>query len=260
MTRTEVDVIATLRAAGCVFAEDEAGLLVEAATGADLDALVARRCAGEPLEHLLGVVEFAGRRFRVAPGVFVPRRRTELLAAEAASRVRAGDVVVELCCGAGVVGAVIGAQVPSLILHAADVDARAATCARANLPAHAAVHVGDLFDALPQHLEGRVDVLVANAPYVPTGEIATMPPEARDHEPRPALDGGADGMDVQRRIIAGARTWLRAGGHLLTETSTPQAAHLTAIAAAAGLTPTIATDPERDATVLVARRDQPSRR
>ena len=82
---------------------------------------------------------------------------------------------------------------------------------------------GDLFGALPAGLRGRVDVLIANAPYVPTAEIANMPPEAREHEPLVALDGGADGLDVQRRITACARDWLTPGGSLLIETSVRQA-------------------------------------
>ena len=95
------DVVATLRAAGCVFAEDEARLLVDAARSpAELTALLERRVAGEPLEHLLGWAEFCGLRIAVAPGVFVPRRRTELLVRLAAPLLQRGDVVVELCCGA----------------------------------------------------------------------------------------------------------------------------------------------------------------
>ena len=96
------DIVSVLRAAGCVFAEDAARLLVGAAAGPELDALVARRVGGEPLEQVLGWVEFAGRRVLVEPGVFVPRRRTELLVREAAAR-RPG-LVVELCCGVGAVG------------------------------------------------------------------------------------------------------------------------------------------------------------
>ena len=105
-------------------------------------------------------------------------------------------------------------------MHAADVDPAAVACARRNLPP---VYQGDLYAALPERLRGRVDLLVVNAPYVPTAAIATMPPEARDHEPRVALDGGADGLDVQRRVAADAPAWLRPGGALLIETGADQA-------------------------------------
>ena len=130
----EVAVVRRLRAAGCVFAEDEARLLLaEARTADQLDALVERRVAGEPLEHLLGWAEFAGLRIAVGPGVFVPRRRTEVLVAEAVALARPGAVVVDLCCGSGAVGVAVASAVPGIELHAADVDPAAVACARANL-------------------------------------------------------------------------------------------------------------------------------
>jgi release factor glutamine methyltransferase len=247
-------VVAALRAAGCVFAEDEAALLLAAAEDpARLDALVARRVAGEPLEHLLGWAEFCGLRVAVTPGVFVPRRRTEALVAEAVARARPEAVVVDLCCGSGAVGAAVSAAVPGVEMHAADVDPAAVACARTNLPA-ARVHEGDLFDALPTELRGRVELLVANAPYVPTAAIGLMPPEAREHEPAVALDGGDDGLAVLRRIVHGAPDWLAPGGALLFETDTEQAADAAAALAAAGLDPLVVEDDDRSATVLIGTR------
>ena len=111
---------------------------------------------------------------------------------------------------------------PGLEVYAADVDPDAVACARRNLPPER-VFEGDLYDALPGALRGRVAAVVANAPYVPTHAIATMPPEARDHEHRVALDGGADGLDVHRGVVAGARDWLAPGGRVLIETSRAQA-------------------------------------
>jgi release factor glutamine methyltransferase len=99
-----------------------------------------------------------------------------------------------------------------------------------------------------------VDVLVANAPYVPTEAVGLMPPEARLHEPRVALDGGADGLDVQRRVAEAAPGWLAPSGHLLIETSERQAAHTAAAIAAAGLTATVVHAAELDATVVIGRR------
>jgi release factor glutamine methyltransferase len=239
--------VARLRAAGCVFAEDEAALLLEA--GGDLDALVERRVAGEPLEQVLGWAEFCGLRFAVEPGVFVPRQRSRLLVREAVRRAAARSVVLDLCCGTGAVGAAVADAVPGVELHAADVDPAAVRCARRNVPG--TVYGGDLYAALPGQLRGRVDVLVCNAPYVPTEAIALMPPEARDHELRAALDGGADGVDVQRRVAAGAPEWLAPGGWLLVETSDRQAPVTLAAFAAAGLRAEVVADEELAATIVV---------
>ncbi|MFI7586952.1 putative protein N(5)-glutamine methyltransferase [Spongisporangium articulatum] len=252
------DTVTRLRAAGCAFAEEEAGLLLEAATDpAGLADLVRRRVDGEPLEVILGWVAFCGLRLAIDPHVFVPRQRTALLAERAArlaaDMVRPGDAVVDLCCGCGAVGAVIAARVPGVELHLADVDPRATALARRNVGA-AAVHTGDLLEALPVELRGRVAVLAANAPYVPSDAVADMPPEARDHEPRAALDGGPDGLGVIRRILAEARQWLRPGGVFAVECSTGQVPLLLGAVRAAGLTPTVETDDERGATVVLARR------
>jgi release factor glutamine methyltransferase len=257
-----------------VFAEDEAELLGSAAGDpASLASMVARRVAGEPVEAIVGWASFCGLRIVVAPGVFVPRRRTELLVAEALRIVRDVSavsspnrqpkrhglsdrvVVVELCCGTGAVSTAIlegmGTSAGELEVHAADVDPHATACARENLGGRGQVHTGDLYDALPAGLRGRIDLLVANAPYVPTSEIPVMPPEARDHEPSVALDGGPDGLDVQRRIIVGAPEWLAPGGHLIVETSRHQAAGTVAAYEAAGLVARVVTDDDLDATAVV---------
>jgi release factor glutamine methyltransferase len=245
-------VISRLRAAGCVFAEDEARLLVEAAaTQADLDAMVSRRIAGLPLEQVLGWAEFLGLRIVLEPGVFVPRRRTELLARHAASLASPGAVVVDLCCGAGAIGAAVLAAVPDVALSASDIEPAAVRCARENIAGP--VYEGDLYDALPATLRGRVDVLAANAPYVPTRAVGLMPPEARLHEPLVALDGGADGLDVLRRVVAEAPSWLAPGGHLLFETSVSQAEVAVSMVEAAGLEPYVVTDDDLGATVVTGR-------
>jgi release factor glutamine methyltransferase len=237
-----------------VFAEDEARLLTAAASdAAELDALVDRRVAGLPLEHLLGWTEFCGLRIAVDPGVFVPRRRTEALVREAVALAPWGAVVVDLCCGSGAVGAALAAVLDVAELHAADVDPVAVACARRNLPSWQ-VHTGDLFDALPGALRGRVDVLAANVPYVPSDAIALMPPEARLHEPRTALDGGSDGLTVARRVIDRASSWLAPGGSLLFETGEGQVRAALAAVTAAGLVARVAVDDDLAADVVVGTR------
>lgn len=257
-------VTATLRAAGCVYAEDEAHLLLAAARSADeLSTLLARRVAGEPLELVLGWAELAGVRVALAPGVFVPRQRTRLLVEQAAARARPGSVVLDLCCGTGAVGLAVALAVPGVELHASDLDPDAVACARLNVedtasvaPRHpqGTVYEGDLFDALPDSLRGRVDVLVVNAPYVPTAAVPLMPAEARVHEHLLALDGGSDGLEVQRRVAQRAGAWLARRGYLVVETSERQGPETVALLADAGLAARVVRSEDLDATVVVASR------
>lgn len=244
--------VARLRAAGCVFAEDEARLIAAAARSqAELDAMADRRVAGEPLEHVVGWALFCGLRIAVDHGVFVPRRRTEFLVARAVARLAPGAVVVDLCCGSGAVGAAIRAAVGPLDLHAVDLDPAAVRCARQNLSAaQSRVYLGDLYDPLPAALRGRVDAVVANVPYVPSGDVALLPAEARAHEPVAALDGGADGLDLVRRVADGAAAWLAPGGCLLVETSERQAGRAAAEFADRGLSARVARSARLDASVV----------
>ena len=249
-------VVAQLRDAGCVFAEDEAGLLFEQADdAAELEAMVARRVAGEPLEVVLGWAYFDGLRVRVDPGVFVPRRRTTFLARQAVSISAPGAVVLDLCCGTGAIGLVVGTAVPGVDLHACDIDPVAVRCAARNVAAVGGqTYCGDLFDPLPDRLRGRVDVVVVNAPYVPTAEIEFMPSEARDHEPRHSLDGGADGVAVHRRVGAEVGEWLRGGGCVLIETGAGQADLTGEALSTAGLATVIESSDELGAIVAVGRK------
>lgn len=249
-----------LRAAGCVFAEDEAALLREAA-GADdetLERLVARRVAGAPLEHVLGWAEFAGLRIAVDDGVFVPRRRTELLVRLALDHLRGvaagrAGVVVELCCGCAPVATAVGVTVPGTRVLASDVDRRAVACARRNLaPLGGTVHLGDLDEHLPADALGAVDVLAANAPYVPTDRVGRMPVDARDHEPLVALDGGPDGLEVARAVVDRATRWLRPDGLLVVETSRDQGPVLAEHAARRGLVARVVRADDLDATAVAA--------
>ncbi|GAA4706482.1 putative protein N(5)-glutamine methyltransferase [Pseudonocardia yuanmonensis] len=250
---TSEALVGALRAAGCVFAEEEAEVLAASAGSAEeLEAMLARRVAGVPLEHVVGWAEFRGLRIAVEDGVFVPRRRTELLVAQGVALAPPGAVVVDLCCGSGAVATALAVELPGAEVHAADVDPAAVRCARRNLePRGGHVHEGDLDAALPADLRGRVDLLVANAPYVPTAEVRFMPPEARDHEPLVALDGGADGLDLHRRIAALAPRWLRPGAHLLIETSRRQAPGTAAAMVVHGMGTALTHSTELDATVVV---------
>ena len=244
------EVVARLRAAGCVFAEDEGAILIEAAAApAELAVMVERRVSGEPIEQIVGWAEFCGLRIAIEPGVFVPRRRTEFLVEQAASVLAPKAVVLDLCCGAGAIGAALLAQSPNISLHSADVDEVAVACARRNL--ETPVYEGDLYEPLPLTLKGNIDVIVANVPYVPSDEIALMPAEAREHEPLTSLDGGADGLDLLRRVAAGAPGWLGPGGHLLIETSERQAAAAVQAFEIHGLRTRVARDDERGATVVI---------
>jgi release factor glutamine methyltransferase len=235
----------------------------------DIDAMVRRRAAGVPLEHVVGWAEFCGLRIAVEPGVFVPRRRSEFLVHQARALAgRSGPaapagqdptataappslVVVDLCCGAGALGAALAAALGGAELHAADIAPACVRCARRNVAAFGGqVYEGDLFGPLPAALRGRVEILLANAPYVPSDGVGLLPPEARDHEPLVALDGGADGLDVLRRIAGAAPGWLAPGGHLLVEASERQAPRMAAAMARAGLLARVASDPELDATVV----------
>ncbi|WP_277514702.1 methyltransferase [Cellulosimicrobium cellulans] len=275
------DLVSRLRAAGCVFAEDEAALLAERADDdAHLEALVVRRVAGEPLEHVLGYVDFHGLRVAVDPGVFVPRQRTTLLVDEAVALGRqvAGAapgrlpvarpdgaavaapggspvVVVDLCCGAGALGLATATDLGGLAdveLYATDVDPAAVACAARNVAAvGGTAYEGDLFDPLPAGLHGRVDLLLANVPYVPTAEIPLLPREARDHEAHVALDGGGDGLEVLRRVASEAPRWLAPGGHLLTESGERQAAGAVGVLEGAGLRARVVRDEEIGATIVV---------
>ncbi|MFC4373812.1 putative protein N(5)-glutamine methyltransferase [Nocardia halotolerans] len=258
------DVVRALRGAGCVFAEDEAALLIEAAAGdpARLDGLLADRVSGTPLEYLLGWVEFRGARVGVRPGVFVPRQRTAFLVDQAVAAVAPGVArvcVVDLCCGCGALGSStvteLRARGCEVELVAADIDPVAVACARENLaPLRGEVFAGDLFDALPADLRGRIDLLLANTPYVPSDRVADLPPEAREHEPRVALDGGADGLDVLRRVADGAESWLAPGGSVFVETGTAQVETACAVLRAHGLVPRMEHSEQDYATVVIGTR------
>jgi release factor glutamine methyltransferase len=223
-------VVDRLVAAGCVAAEDEAAdYLAAAPDPATLEAWLRRRERGEPPAWITGTVEFCGRRLHAAPGVYVPRSQTEGLAQRAAALLPAGGRAVDLCTGTGAVAAHLRASVTGAVVVGVDLDPRAAACARRNgVPAA----VGDL-DA-PLRAGTGADLVTAVAPYVPTGDLGLLPADVQRYEPRLALDGGADGLDLVRGVVAAAGRLLRAGGWLVTEVGGDQDEALAPTLAAAG--------------------------
>jgi len=251
---TVASVTRELAAAGCVSAAAEARWLVEeAADPLALRAMVARRTAGEPLQYVVGWAPFGRLRLLVGPGVFVPRPETEGLADRAAARLRAAGpltdrgtplgfpgplrpIAVDLCSGSGAIACFLAAEVPGARVVATELDPAALAWARPNTDRYGVeLLAGDLDAPLPAELAGRVDVLCANVPYVPSGAIPTLPRDVRDHEPRLALDGGPDGLDVLRRVAALAGRWLAPGGFLLCEIGEDQGEAAAALLAEAGL-------------------------
>jgi release factor glutamine methyltransferase len=190
--------------------------------------LVRRRRTFEPIAYLRGEREFYGRVFRVDRRVLVPRPDTEILVEVALERLRGHDLgarVLDLCTGSGCVAITLKRERPTLAVDAVDLSAEAIALARENAQRLGAVWnvrflVGDLY--APLEAERRYDLVVANPPYIGSGEIAGLQPDIRDHEPRLALDGGTDGLEFVRRIAAGAPSHLRPGGALATEISADQ--------------------------------------
>jgi release factor glutamine methyltransferase len=251
-------VAAELSAAGCVSARAEARWLLEevlelpqgelARRGGEtvpgpararLAAMTARRVAGEPLQYVVGWAPFGPLRLAVGSGVFVPRPETEGLAGLAASRLGAHPeprLAVDLCSGCGAVACFLADAVPGARVLATELDPGALAWARENAGRHGVeLLAGDLDGPLPPGLGGRVQVMTANVPYVPSEQIQLLPRDVRDHEPRLALDGGPDGLDVLRRVAALAPRWLAPGGVLLSEIAEDQGSAAVRALAAAGL-------------------------
>jgi release factor glutamine methyltransferase len=212
------EVCRRLTAVGCVAAAEEAAELVERAPdAAGLERWVRRREEGEPLAWITGGQEFCGRRLRVDPGVYVPRRQTEALARRAAGALAAGDGwAADLCTGSGAVAAHLLAAVPGAVVIGTDIDRLAAACARRN---GVRAVVGDGGAPLAS---GVFDVVTAVAPYVPSGAMHLLPRDVRRFEPRRALDGGIDGLAVVRTVVAGAVRLLRPEGWLFLEVGADQ--------------------------------------
>ncbi|MCD9153694.1 methyltransferase [Aeromicrobium duanguangcaii] len=219
-------IVARLRAAGCVFAEAEAAFIRRHLqdTG-DIERAVESRTEGMPLEHAVGVAEFAGLTVAVADGVFVPRLRAEAIASAAAAHRPDARVVVDLGCGCGALAAALASRLPGTEVHAVDIDPASVVVARANGRRFGfTAHHGSWWDALPTALRGRVDLAVGYLPHVPTDRVERIHPDFRSHEPRHTVDGGPTGLDQVRAVAAPMGDWLSPEGVFVTLLSTEQAA------------------------------------
>jgi len=216
------ELAAVLASEGFIAAEEDAADLVERARGDEdlLQRLVARRVKGEPIAWITGSALFCGRRVQVLPGVYVPRWQSEPLAERAVSLLPVQGVAVDACTGSGAIATVLRHERPTARVVATETDPRAIECAQLN---GVEVFPSDLLAALPSDLGGRVDVIVAVPPYVPIGELRHLPRDTLRFESKRSYDGGLDGADLLRRIVAEAPTYLRPGGSLLLELGADQA-------------------------------------
>jgi release factor glutamine methyltransferase len=212
-----------------------------------VEALVTRRLSGEPLQLVLGRWPFRTVELDLVPGVFVPRPETEVVAGVAidhARRLGPGAVVAEPCTGTGAIAASLLAELGDVEVYATDRSSAAVALARRNLaaatkgalPPRAHVLEGDLLAPLPARLRGRLDLLVANPPYLPCDDLEHLPPEVAEHDPPAALFGGVDGHEVVDRLLVAAARWLRPGGVVVLEIDERRGDEACHAARAAGLT------------------------
>jgi release factor glutamine methyltransferase len=215
-------VVDSLARGGFVSPDAEADALIAAAGEGvgPLDELVRRRLGGEPLAWITGSIRFCGTSIRVRPGVFVPRPHTETLAIRASALLPDDGICVDLCTGSGAVAVVVMAAHPGATVVGTDIDPVAVACAREN---GVDARLGDLDEPLPHSLHGRVDVMTAVVPYVPTEALHLLPRDVLAHEPRHALDGGDGGTAMLVRASEAAARLIRPGGSVLLELGGTQA-------------------------------------
>lgn len=200
---------------------------------------IRRRAAHVPLQHLTGQADFMGWSFLVSPDVLIPRFDSETLVAAAVKAAEPGMKVLDLCTGSGCLLLALMKEVDGLYGTGCDISAAALTIAGKNADNLAVTRVswycGDLFEALPDEA-GPFDMILTNPPYIRTDVIETLAEEVKDHDPRKALDGGADGLVFYRRILKDAGKWLRKGGWLFAEIGYDQAEEVSGLFVNAGFT------------------------
>jgi release factor glutamine methyltransferase len=185
-------------------------------------ALVARRAKREPLQHILGSQEFFGLEYEVTADVLIPRHDTEVLVSEALTRQPDARSVLDIGTGSGCIAVSLQKQLPKAVVTATDISEAALTVARRNAAKHGAsiaFLMGSLFAPVADR---RFDLIVSNPPYIPTVDIESLDREVRDYDPRAALDGGADGLDIYRALIPASVNHLNPGGWLLVEVGVGQ--------------------------------------
>ena len=199
-------------------------------------ALIERRAAREPLQHLTGTAAFRHVDLDVGPGVFIPRPETELLAGWAIGHARTleSPVVVDLCTGSGAIALSIVDELPGARVYAVELDESAFEWAHRNLAGTGAdLRQGDMADAFPE-LNGTVDVVVSNPPYIPLDAWESVEAEVRDHDPSLALWSGDDGLDAMRILEATAFRLLKPGGVVGAEHADVQGESAPAVFASTG--------------------------
>lgn len=186
-------------------------------------AMVSRRARREPLQHILGTQEFCGLEFEVSPEVLIPRHDTEILVTEALARIPGAHSVLDIGTGSGCIAVVLAKSLPGAQVTAIDISLPALEVARRNAERHGAA-IEFLHGSLLASVAGRCfDLIVSNPPYIPTNDISGLEPEVREGDPRCALDGGMDGLDIYRALIPAAIRQLNPGGWLLVEVGIGQA-------------------------------------
>jgi len=253
VSTTSSEVTRALAEAGCIAAGEEAAELIRAASGDPdvLAELVTRRTRGEPIAWLTGNITFCGLTLAVAPGVYVPRWQTEPLARRAAGLLPPGGTAADLCTGTGAIAAVLAAAEPTARVTATELDPDAARCARQN---GVEVFEGHLDDPLPVEMHRRLDVVTAVVPYVPTDALRLLPRDVRAFEPRLALDGGTEGIDLMGEVVRRSPRWLRRGGWLLLELGGDQAEPISRLLHEVGFgEPKVMTDDDGDPRAICAR-------
>ena len=190
---------------------------------ASFRAMVARRARREPLQHILGTQEFYGLEFEVSPDVLIPRHDTETLVAEALARMPEARSVLDIGTGSGCIAVALARHLRDAAVTAIDISPAALAVAHRNAGRNG-VEIEFLAGSLLVPVAGRrYDLIVSNPPYIPTTDIDGLEPEVRDFDPRGALDGGADGLDVYRTLIPAAPEHLNPAGWLLVEVGIGQA-------------------------------------
>lgn len=214
-------------------------------TSNDIDEFAARRSQGEPLQYVIGYVDFYGMKIKVGPGVLVPRPETELLVEEALKRVRCQNKnsetasplkILDLCTGSGCIALALAKHLPAADIYATDISEKALSFAVRNSQIHNISNVKFIYGSLFEPVKGmKFDAIVCNPPYIKRADIETLQTEIRDWEPLEALDGGEDGLDFYRKVIISVRCCLNEEGLVILEAGAGESEDIVSLAVKSGL-------------------------